>query len=180
MERVCIYIDGSNLYHRLKEEFGQARLDFAKFIAWLVGNRVLVRTYYYTAAVTYDAEQASKQQRFLASLKRIPYLEIKLGRLEPRGNTHIEKGLDVTVSVDMLSMASKNLYDVAILVSCDGDYVKAVDAVKDTGKHVEVACFQKAYHLREHADRIIHLDETSLAGLWLPPRQLPTDPLTKS
>jgi len=30
MERVCIYIDGSNLYHGLKGECGQARLDFAK------------------------------------------------------------------------------------------------------------------------------------------------------
>jgi len=167
VERVCIYIDGSNLYHSLKEECGQARLDFAKFISWLVGSRHLVRTYYHIAAIGQDATQAKKHQRFLASLKHIPYLEVKLGRLEPRGSTYVEKGIDVAISVDMLSMAVKNIYDTAILVSCDGDYVKAIDAVKDTGKHVEVACFQRAYHLRQHADKIIHLDKTSLAGLWL-------------
>ena len=101
MERVCIFIDGSNLYHGLKDVCGKASLDFAKFISWLVGSRHLVRTYYHTAAVSHDPAQAKRQQQFLASLKRIPYLEIKLGRLEPRGNTHVEKGIDVAISVDM-------------------------------------------------------------------------------
>ena len=117
--------------------------------------------------MSHDQAQAQRQQRFLASLKRVPYLEIKLGRLEPRGGTYVEKGIDVAISVDMLSMAVKNVYDTAILVSCDGDYAHAVDAVKDTGKHVEVACFKRAYHLRQHADKIIHLDKAVLSGLWL-------------
>jgi len=133
----------------------------------LKSNRALVRTYYHTAAVKDDPERVKSQQRFLDRLERIPYLEIKLGRLEPRGNTYIEKGIDVAIAVDMLSMAVKNIYDTAILVSCDGDYVKAVDAVKDTGRHVEVACFARAYRLRQRADKIIHLDTASLAGLWL-------------
>lgn len=168
MERVCIYIDGSNLYHGLKNVCGTSRLDFGKFISWLVGSRRLVRTYYHVASVSHDKEQAAKQQKFLASLNFIPYLEVKLGRLEPRGNTHVEKGIDVAISVDMLSMAVKDIYDTAILVSCDGDYVKAVDAVKDTGKHVEVACFPKAYHLKQHADRVIGLDAKTLGAMWLP------------
>lgn len=40
--------------------------------------------------------------------------------------------------------------------------------LKDTGKHVEVACFPKAYHLKQHADKVIHLDPATLGGLWLP------------
>ena len=67
----------------------------------------------------------------------------------------------------MLSMAVKNIYDTAILVSCDGDYAMAVDAVKDIGKHVEIACFKRAYHLQQHADKVIRLDKTVLADLWL-------------
>jgi len=117
--------------------------------------------------VGHDATQAQKQQRFLASLKHIPYFEVRLGRLEPRGNTHVEKGVDVAISIDMLSMAVKNVFDTAILVSCDGDFVRAVDAVKDIGKHMEVACFHKAYHLKEHADMIILLNSNSLSGMWL-------------
>ncbi len=167
MENVCIYIDGSNFYHGLKSECGRTQLDFAKFVSWLAGDRHLVRTYYYTAIVGHDAAQAKKQQQFLAGLKHTPYFEIRLGRLEPRGNTHVEKGIDVAISVDMLSMAIKNIYDTAILVSCDGDFAKAVDAVKDTGKHVEVACFQKAYHLKQHADKVTTLNSNSLAGMWL-------------
>ena len=82
---MCIFIDGSNLYHSLRNECAKTDLDFKKFVEWLVGQRHLVRTYYHTASVKGDPSKVTSQQRFLASLKRIPYFEIKLGRLEPRG-----------------------------------------------------------------------------------------------
>ena len=45
------------------------------------------------------------------------------------------------VATDLLKLAWDNLYDTAILVSGDGDFAYAVQAVKDIGKHVEVAAF---------------------------------------
>ena len=45
------------------------------------------------------------------------------------------------VATDLLRFAWENLYDVAVLVSGDGDFSYAVQAVKDMGKHVEVAAF---------------------------------------
>lgn len=45
-----------------------------------------------------------------------------------------EKAVDVKLSVDLLQLA--NNYDVAIIVSGDGDYVPVVQAVKDLGKRV--------------------------------------------
>ncbi|MFB3893391.1 MAG: NYN domain-containing protein [Phycisphaerae bacterium] len=168
MERVSIFIDGSNLYHGLKTLVGRADLDFVKFVDWLVHARTLVRTYYYNAAVSAksDARRAKDQQKFFGSLRRIPYLEMRLGRLEPRGDTFVEKGVDIAIAVDMLTMAYADAYDTAVLVSSDGDFVKAVRAVCDLGKHVEVACFPKAYHLKQSADRIIELNSASLASLW--------------
>jgi len=168
MERISIFIDGSNLYHGLKLYFGQAGLDFTKFINCLVAGRKLVRTYYYNAAVSarQDQQRARDQQRFFASLSRIPYFDVRLGRLEPRGGTFVEKGVDVNIAVDMLSMAFRDAYDTAILVSSDGDFAKAIEAVRDIGKHVEAACFHRAYHVKQSADKVIELNEQFLADLW--------------
>jgi uncharacterized LabA/DUF88 family protein len=169
VERVSIFIDGSNLYHGLKGAFGRADLDFPAFIKWLVGSRKLIRTYYYNASVpaNKEPERARDQQRFFETLRRIPYFDIRLGRLEPRGDTYVEKGVDIAIAVDMLSMAFHNAYDTAILVSSDGDFAKAIHGVCDLGKHVEVVCFHRAYHVRQAADKAIELNETSLKPLWL-------------
>lgn len=164
MERVCVCIDGSNLYHHLKEVFHRANLDFARFVQWLVGKRQLVRTYYYNAAISAarEPQKAKDQQRFFGALDHIPYFETRLGRLEPRGDVFVEKGVDVRLATDILSMAFRGVYDTAIIVSCDGDFAHALDAVRDMGKHVEVACFQRAYHIKRAADKVIELDDTSL------------------
>ena len=51
-----------------------------------------------------------------------------------------EKAVDVALAVDMLRLRSN--YDVAILLSGDQDYVPAVRAAKDSGKHVTHVSFQ--------------------------------------
>ena len=56
----------------------------------------------------------------------------------------MEKGVDMRIGVDLVSHASADLYDVAILVSGDGDYEYAVQAAKNRGKHIEVACFRSS------------------------------------
>lgn len=50
-----------------------------------------------------------------------------------------EKGVDVHLATDMVSMA--NIYDTAILISGDQDFLPAVQAVKNMGKNVTVAVF---------------------------------------
>jgi hypothetical protein len=43
MERVCIFIDGSNFYHGLKANYGNTRIDFKKLGNVLRQERRLVR-----------------------------------------------------------------------------------------------------------------------------------------
>ncbi len=142
-ERVAIFIDGSNLYHSLEENCGRYDLDFGAFAAKLCGNRQLFRTYYYN--VLRDQERSPQayqdQQKFLTALYNIPYLEVRLGSSKMRGDVAVEKGIDIMLATDLLRFAWDNLYDVGILVSGDGDFTYAVKAVKDLGKHVEVAAF---------------------------------------
>jgi uncharacterized LabA/DUF88 family protein len=50
-----------------------------------------------------------------------------------------EKAVDVKLAVDLLEL--RNIYEVAIIVSGDQDYVPAVQAIKDSGKRVINVCF---------------------------------------
>ena len=151
MDRVCIFIDGSNFYHALKEARLPVSVDFGKLGANLTGpDRQHVHTYYYNTPLIRprrdDPEFAAKdercrsQQRFFNALRFIPNLTFKPGRFQrlPNGG-RVEKGVDVMLAVDMLTLAFKDRYDVAILISSDADYKHAIERVKfETGKTVEL------------------------------------------
>lgn len=160
--RVMIFIDGSNLYHNLKANYGKASLDFGAFRDKLCNGRDHIRTYYYNSPINRDADEKRyrEQQRFLGRLCQIPYFDVKLGRLQNKGNGKFtEKGVDVKLAVDMLTKAYKNQYDVTILVSGDADFVQVVEEIKNLAKHVELAYFpnQPCYHLKNEVDNYIQL-----------------------
>jgi len=174
VERVMIFIDGSNLYHSLKNHFGRTDLDIGKFCRKLLGRRQLIRIYYYNAKVGQkeEPERYKQQQAFFASVNAIPYSELRLGRLVYNNWPSVppyEKGTDVQLATDMITHNFKSNYDVAILVAGDTDYVGAVQAVKDNGKHVEVALFGTqgtSRQLRAAADNVIHINARLLRDCW--------------
>ncbi len=141
--RVAIFIDGSNLYHSLEENCGRYDLNFQAFSQKLAKGRTMFRTYYYN--VLQDPERSPQgyqdQQKFLTALHNTPYLEVRLGGSKMRGATTVQKGVDIMIATDLLRFAWDDRYDIAVLVSGDGDFSYAVQAVKDMGKHVEVAAF---------------------------------------
>jgi len=113
-DRVMIYIDGSNVYHSLKSVFGYTNLDFEAFCKKLARRRQLVRVYYYNAPVdhTKEPERYKEQQTFFNRMRRIPYLEVRLGRLVYRNwpaERAYEKGIDVKMATDMLTHAFQPL-----------------------------------------------------------------------
>jgi len=173
-ERVMIFIDGSNLYHSLKNIFGRTDLDIGRFCRQLLGRRKLGRIYYYNAKVGIkeEPERYRHQQAFFAGVNAIPYSELRLGRLVYNNWPHVppyEKGIDVQLTTDMITHGYKNNYDVAILVAGDNDFVGALQAIKDNGKHVEVALFGRggtSHQLRRVADKIIAINARFLKGCW--------------
>ena len=173
-DRVMIFIDGSNMYHSLKDNFRRTDIDIGKFCEKLLEKRRLIRIYYYNAPVgrREEPERYQHQQAFFSSVKMTPYLELRLGRLV---YTHwptsppYEKGVDIMLTTDLLTHSFKNNYDIAILVSEDGDFVGALQAVKDNGKNVEVALFGKertSVPLCEMADRVVGVDGRFMRGCW--------------
>lgn len=164
MERVCVFIDGSNFYFALKRNNRVTRVDYYQLSLALAGpDRQLMRTYYYNVA--YDKnlypEKAKAQQSFLDSLDRTPYLELRLGRLIPTSDGGIqERGVDVLMASDMVYHGARNSYDTAIVVTEDGDYSVVLDLIKELGKHVEITTFQdsQSRELIRAADLRIPMD----------------------
>jgi uncharacterized LabA/DUF88 family protein len=179
-----IFIDGSNMYHSLKAYFKRTDIDLGCFSNKILDKRRLVRMYYYNAVVgkVQEPERFKDQEKFFKSVAVIPYTELRLGRLvytnQWPNSPPFEKGVDVQLATDMITHAFKNNYDVAILVAGDNDFVGALQAVKDNGKHVEVALFgleRTSRQLRDVADRVIALDGRLLRGCWKGPPTLRTN-----
>lgn len=159
-----IFIDGSNHYHIIKDMFSSKKksmnFDFEKFIKELVGDRDLIRTYYYSAPLDRkkDEEIYMKQQRFFDALKRIPNFNLILCRMQKvkidSKEIYQVKEDDINLAVDMVKLAFNNAYDTAILVSSDGDFNPAVKAVKEIGKNIENVGFETkfSYHLKRECD----------------------------
>jgi len=184
-EVVAIFIDGSNFYKILKYNKGRTDIDFQKLAQKLVGDRQLLRVYYYTATVDQFSvpELFKEQQKFLTKLYHLPYFEVRLGYIQTyregkEEKEWVEKGVDVKLAVDMLKLASTNAYDTAILISHDGDFAYAISAIKDMGKHAENACFidprcksKCSDNLLKASDRVISLDGDFLNDCWLPEKE---------
>jgi uncharacterized protein (TIGR00288 family) len=80
----------------------------------------------------------------------------------------VEKGIDIMLATDLLYFAWNDFYDVAVLVSGDADFAYALQAVKNMGKHVEVAYFESGVSkdLLNVADDRHLLDRGFFNGLW--------------
>ncbi len=165
-DRVMVFIDGSNLYHVMTQNLTRHDLRFGKFSEKLAGTRSLVRTYYYNIRQNIRSDE---QERFLNSLYDTPYMEVRLGIVKKRGQAMVEKGVDVMIAIDLLKCAYEDLYDTAILVSGDGDFYPAIQAVKDLGKHVEIAGFDTniSPESSKISDLVIKFNKSYFNNLWM-------------
>ena len=145
VERVSIFIDGSNLYHSLKKLNG-VKIDFEKLVNTLSKDRILINAFYYIAPLDITSNEKTywKHQKFLAELEKIPKFKVVLctlrKSLKEDGNFSFEvKGDDVHLANDLLVGAYENLYDSAILVSGDEDFIPVIDTLKKwNGSIIEV------------------------------------------
>ncbi len=166
-DRVAVFVDGSNAYHAFKATFGSGKYSPLKLARALAGGRAIVRIGYYIGAVPQqmDAQIYAGQQRFLAGLKQVPELDVWTGRMARTGGAWYEKGVDVKIATDLISMAYAGTYDVAILVSGDSDLVPAVREVRFLGRVVENAMpkSRKSWHLFQESSKFLTIDAAMIA-----------------
>lgn len=170
-ERVAIFIDGSNLYHSLEENCKRSDLNFEKFSEKLSNDKQLYRTYYYNAERDEDINPKAyaAHKTFLSTLNNKPKYEVRLGNSKQRGETTVEKGVDIMLATDMLKYAWDDRYDIGIIVSGDGDYTYAVKAIKELGKYVEVVAFSSnlSKQLADESDALTQLFPNYFSELWM-------------
>lgn len=164
IDKVMIFIDGSNLFHSCKE-FRRERqinlkINYEKLARVLSSGRKLKRVYYYGSINPFDESEMEKQTKFYHALEHINDFHIVKKPLRRRGHDTVEKGIDVALVTDMLTLGFNKAYDTAIIVSGDGDYIHAVDQLKALGMSVEVAIFENVLspELKRAVDKCIILD----------------------
>ncbi len=176
-ERIAIFIDGSNVYHNLKNLFPDKKsfdFNFEKFTNYLVKDRFLFKIYYYNAPldIMQDKEKYIKQQKFFDKIKRITNFVFVMCRMQKRkiGDKTIYevKEDDIHLAVDMVKSACNDDYDIAVLVSSDGDFVPAIKAVIEKGKKVENIGFENkfSYHLQQESTIFFKLKKEILAKFY--------------
>jgi uncharacterized LabA/DUF88 family protein len=166
-ERIMIFIDGSNFYYSTFKK--GKKIDFGKLVKELSSGRKLVQAFYYVAPldIKIDEEKYWKHQRFIEILNNIPNFEVvlcTLKKLKAKDGSYVYlvKGDDVKLSNNLLMGAVENLYDVAIVVSGDEDFVDSINIIrKKYGKKIGNAFFSKSSseNLRKACDFVINLDK---------------------
>ncbi len=134
MKKVIAYIDGFNLY------FGLKRKNWKRYY-WLNVQKLsknlltdaqsLMYTKYFTARISYPPEKVKRQNTFLEALATLKQLKIYYGKYQMNtieckrcGNLWAvpnEKMTDVNISIELLSDAFQNNFDIALLISGDSD-----------------------------------------------------------
>lgn len=123
------------MYFSVKNKF-RCKIDIEKFCKKLSKNYELIDIKYYISPVgETNPEMYIEQQKFFSKLREIPKLKIIFGRLEKRKQNgriyFVEKATDVNLALDLVLDVQANIYDIAFLISNDGDFSGAVKAVID-------------------------------------------------
>jgi len=162
-KRVIIFLDGSNFYHRLKDEEldfeGLLDFDYKKLAEWLVHKRMLIDCIYYVGLVRKEVsnrkseELVRNQQKLFSRLQKQDW-RIKTGYMMKYDKDYKEKGVDVKLAVDVLDFAYQNKYDTAIIVSSDTDLIPSIIRVKELGKSIEYIGFshRPSFAMQRYAD----------------------------
>ena len=145
---VAIYIDGSNLYHKLKDLKikNTTGFNYKGFSDYLARKREVISYRYYVGVVRVKkgdskaAQMRVNQQKLFNNLRDQKFC-IKQGYLMENDGKFHEKGVDVKLATDMLIGAYEDMYDVAILISSDTDLIPAIKHIKYLGKEVEYIGF---------------------------------------
>lgn len=127
-----------------------------------------MNVYYYVAPLDFKTNPKKywKHQKFLNTLRNIPKFNVVLCTLRKVKKKDGEfdfllKEDDIYLANDFLVGGYENLYDTAIIVSGDEDFVPIIKTAQKLGKKVENACFKSSssYSLRRVCNSSLYLNK---------------------
>jgi uncharacterized LabA/DUF88 family protein len=139
LKKVAVFIDGSNLYFKLRTLVPH-KMDFIHYryrelIASFINNDEKLSYVGYYVGVVRDTKRTKNHEKTLELVKnqqklfeqlRHQQIDIVKGYLLERDGTYFEKGVDVRLAVDIVTMAQERQYDIAIVISSDTDLIPAM------------------------------------------------------
>ena len=137
---------------RLRECGWQEFFDIGHFAERVSGSRILTGVFYFRARPSMPPIKT--QAQYWAEVQHLQKLDQQLwadyGQLARSGymvkgwRGWQEKRADVWLASQMLHDVAAAVYDTAILVTADTDFVPAVELVRMLGKNVELVVFPRA------------------------------------
>lgn len=138
MTRVACYVDGFNLYHAI-HDLGKPHLKWLNI--WDLANSLcrpkesLVKVAYFSAYATWLPDKYARHREYISALGRNG-VECHIARFNKKDQSckkcnstwiqHEEKETDVHFALTFLEDAIDDVFDRAIIISADSDYVPAV------------------------------------------------------
>jgi len=154
--RVALFFDGKNHMKDLRRAAEDRWIDHGALADWIVahvGGERMVGAYYYTGVP--NPQEDSSDRRALSDL--LDELEKKAGffvkRFNRRASTRDcphcariiayteEKMVDTSLVADMITLATRDAYDIAVVFSGDLDVAPALTAAQALGKQAWIATF---------------------------------------
>jgi uncharacterized LabA/DUF88 family protein len=185
MTRVIAYVDGFNLYHGLRSK-GWKRYYWLNISALaqnlLKRGQTLTATKYFTTVVRQPEDSRRRQAVFLEALQTLPKFHIYYGQFladevvcRQCGHTYVthhEKMTDVNISVELMTDAFQDQFDLALVISADSDLVGPVAAARRLfGQKRFIVAFppgRASAALQRAAHARLHIGHNELSKSLLP------------
>ncbi len=148
-KRVAVFIDGSNLYFKLRTLIPH-KMDFIHYryhdliASYLNPDETLSYVGYYIGVVR-DTKRTKQHEKALELVKnqqklfeqlRHQRIDIVKGYLLERDGRFYEKGVDVRLAVDIVTMAFDKKYDTALVISSDTDMIPAMQKAQSYKREI--------------------------------------------
>jgi len=124
IRRVMFFIDGGYLRESLKKITGDENFALYKFPEYFSHKFMssstikpeLIRTYYYDAIYDVDNPLYKERKSYFDALNSYENVEVKLGNLIKTTNGYRQKGVDILLTIDVLTKAYQDHFDYAKVV----------------------------------------------------------------
>ena len=160
MDHAILFIDGENFIHKIEDVLKKhpkgnkvdiTSLDFNKIFRNPLQEYKITRKIFYAAKLHFHPETKEKSERLLKTQRKLrntllhqkfEFLiagNVRGQKVSVNGKTKIifrEKGVDVKIAVDLVSMAADKLLKTVILCSSDSDLQPAIQEVRRRGVNV--------------------------------------------
>lgn len=163
MSKCVLVIDGENFLHKVEEVLKErgidknkvdlASIDLSRLFKEPLKGFTLSRKIFYTARLHSHPSTKRKSEELIKLQRKLRNHLVKQGyefviagnvRAQKVDNKVVfrEKGVDVKIAVDLISLACNGKLDIAVLCSSDSDLQPAIKELRDRGVEVVYLGFE--------------------------------------